>query len=929
MVRSLVRAANASTRRHVFHENRSEFARPSEVLGSHKAILLLFVWVISLLLTGCQFTLLEEQALSDKSAIQVEPKSGSDGAVSTEMEESLQTAGIKIPLNRSPVDRSLTATEIFDEISPAVAFVETTSASGSGVWVEPGYLISNAHVVWPYEKVNRVVFPNGEEHIDVPVVAWDLMADLALLGPIDTEVVPTWFADGSDLQIGNDIFLIGYPGEMEEYPQPTLTQGVLSRVRKWEAIDLSFFQVDAAIAAGQSGGLLATGNGDIVGISTFSFTEAGFGLVASAGDFVQRLERLLGSIDDPSIISRKVTDGNGKKQELVLLADDTDFRHYLLEPVEEDGTEIEITIAGRRGPNLYISPLAGYGFIETDVGETVSTAKFKAERGVPYLVQIWHDIPIHGSYELESSSPLFKLDDPDDDERLSVDTTFVGAIDHPDDVDTFEIDLDEGELIEIEVDSLSIDPYLSLSYESFRKAATYEDDDSGGGIFGTNSRLVFKAPEKGRYSIHVSPDYFGAYTGGYFLTINTATDESEMPDPVSERWFTASTFGKLERYLSVDKDFEILFPANWHRSYDCGQVTACFTSGGLSLVIQEEDLSEIGISDMSLEEYVETTIDNNNSRGLQFEVESLETQTNTQGIASEMLTFTIRNGRYKGMRMIHVKDGTHVFSATFAIEAKFFDGLEDLYQYMFDSFRVRNRTWSQDDVIELLDEGNSFLGKQEFESAVDAFTQAIEIDPYQIDAYVARAEAHKELGKKHEAIADLKSVLAQQAGRHELRYSKGLLHYMLEDYEASLEEINRAIRSKPYNTDYYVGRALVHAAQDNLNLAQLDLQTSLRISGEAITNELLDVRGYLYLLEQDFESANADYSRALGNGARTPSVLLGAGIASDALGEFEDATDLLNEGLALLPEKELENLAPHLVNLKAQAEALLDNETSP
>lgn len=40
-------------------------------------------------------------------------------------------------------------------------------------------MVTNAHVVWPFETV-RVTFPDGSEHLDVPVIGWDLMADLAI-----------------------------------------------------------------------------------------------------------------------------------------------------------------------------------------------------------------------------------------------------------------------------------------------------------------------------------------------------------------------------------------------------------------------------------------------------------------------------------------------------------------------------------------------------------------------------------------------------------------------------------------------------------------------------------------------------------------------------------------------------------------------------
>ena len=118
----------------------------------------------------------------------------------------------------------LSPAEVFAKVAPSVAFVEVNDGSGSGFLVDGGYLITNAHVVWPHDKA-RVVFPDGSEHEDVPVRNWDLLADLAVLGPLDTKQPPLTLADGENLPIGSEIYLIGYPGEVEDLPEPTLTRG--------------------------------------------------------------------------------------------------------------------------------------------------------------------------------------------------------------------------------------------------------------------------------------------------------------------------------------------------------------------------------------------------------------------------------------------------------------------------------------------------------------------------------------------------------------------------------------------------------------------------------------------------------------------------------------------------------------------------------
>ena len=152
------------------------------------------------------------------------------GQTAVDAEERTDTAeppSLFLTLQPPTVGEALTADEIVGAVSPAVAFVDTPSGTGSATLVQGSYLLTNAHVVWPYTEV-RVVFPDGSEHPGAPVAGWDLIPDLALVGPIETQVA------GVDLPVGSDVYLIGRPAEYESFPQPTIKTGILSQLCCWE-----------------------------------------------------------------------------------------------------------------------------------------------------------------------------------------------------------------------------------------------------------------------------------------------------------------------------------------------------------------------------------------------------------------------------------------------------------------------------------------------------------------------------------------------------------------------------------------------------------------------------------------------------------------------------------------------------------------------
>ena len=106
-------------------------------------------------------------------------------------------------------------------MSPAVALVETLVRQGSGVLIEGGYVLTNAHVVWPFQEAS-LTFPDGLRHPSVPVVGWDLMADLAVLGPVDTDAAPAAFSRDEDAGIGSEVYLIGHVSGNQDPPTPTI-----------------------------------------------------------------------------------------------------------------------------------------------------------------------------------------------------------------------------------------------------------------------------------------------------------------------------------------------------------------------------------------------------------------------------------------------------------------------------------------------------------------------------------------------------------------------------------------------------------------------------------------------------------------------------------------------------------------------------------
>jgi S1-C subfamily serine protease len=182
---------------------------------------------------------------------------------------------------------------------------------GSGFLISrEGLVMTAAHVVHVADVV-FVRFFDGKV-TRARVVASDEQADVALIQveevPEAAVVIP--LGDSDQVQVGDDAFVVGAPYGLSH----TLTVGYISaRHRSGRAIGRSgqaeFFQTDAAINQGNSGGPLFSMNGEAIGVvsvivsRTGGFEGLGFALTSNTARRLLLEERTVWTGVDVAVIS--------------------------------------------------------------------------------------------------------------------------------------------------------------------------------------------------------------------------------------------------------------------------------------------------------------------------------------------------------------------------------------------------------------------------------------------------------------------------------------------------------------------------------------------------------------------------------------------------------------------------------------------------
>ena len=144
-------------------------------------------------------------------------------------------------------------------------FAFAPNGHGSGFIVGDGkYVITNQHVI---EGAKKIAVRNGTGKVtNASVAAFSKDYDLAIL-ELASPYPKNFSIDSKSFEIpkaGDDVISIGYPGIGITFEQPTITQGIISKVFDDE---MGIFLTTAAINSGNSGGPLFNLNGKLVGVS--------------------------------------------------------------------------------------------------------------------------------------------------------------------------------------------------------------------------------------------------------------------------------------------------------------------------------------------------------------------------------------------------------------------------------------------------------------------------------------------------------------------------------------------------------------------------------------------------------------------------------------------------------------------------------------
>ncbi|AFZ48148.1 serine/threonine protein kinase [Cyanobacterium stanieri PCC 7202] len=245
-----------------------------------------------------------------------------------------------------------------------------------------------------------------------------------------------------------------------------------------------------------------------------------------------------------------------------------------------------------------------------------------------------------------------------------------------------------------------------------------------------------------------------------------------------------------------------------------------------------------------------------------------------------------------------------------------------------------NQSGNGGDANAYYEQGNLYREQENYESAIEQYTLAVEINPDFADAYYNRGLTYADLGLDDQAIADYTRTIEIDPEYLDAYNNRGIIFANLQEYEKAITDYMKVISSDPdyvlahnnlgvaydslgrfrdaiasytraieLNPGYglaYNNRAISHGSLEQYNEAIRDHTRAIEFN--FVSADVYFRRGNAYRNLGSHESAIADYTRAIELEASHADAYNNRGISHYSLGQNQRAIADYTRAIELIPD---------------------------
>ena len=152
-------------------------------------------------------------------------------------------------------------------------------------------------------------------------------------------------------------------------------------------------------------------------------------------------------------------------------------------------------------------------------------------------------------------------------------------------------------------------------------------------------------------------------------------------------------------------------------------------------------------------------------------------------------------------------------------------------------------------------------GKVDCDKAIADSTQAIKLNPKDINALFNRGEAYSKRSDYIEAAKDFTQVIRINPKHAKAFYGRGTVHYERDDYDRAIADFTRAIKLGLKDADASYKRGKAYFEKDNYRKAIADFTQAIELGSK--NADTFYNRGKAYFSKGNYEKAIADCTQAI------------------------------------------------------------------
>jgi tetratricopeptide (TPR) repeat protein len=202
--------------------------------------------------------------------------------------------------------------------------------------------------------------------------------------------------------------------------------------------------------------------------------------------------------------------------------------------------------------------------------------------------------------------------------------------------------------------------------------------------------------------------------------------------------------------------------------------------------------------------------------------------------------------------------------------------------------------------------GSSYRRSDNKKEAMDAFNNAIDMNPKFADAYHSRGSLYRLDGNYNQAIKDYDKVIEINPKDADVYIDRGGTYVKLGKYKQAIKDYDKSIELNPDYLDYYYfNRADVYIELGNYKQAIKDFDKAIelrkKMRGEESCDSYSD-RGIAYALLGNHKQAIKNYNKAIEINPLCPDVFLFRGSAYSILHKYLQAVKDFNKAIEIDPQ---------------------------